>query len=71
MKNVIIGHLNINLLRNKFDQLKCIINDKIDILIIGDTKLDGSFPENQFMIDGYKKPYRLLDRNGKTFQVMN
>ena len=61
-KNVIIGHLNINSLANKFDALKCIIKDKLDILIIGETKLDHTYPERQFHIDGYNKPYR-LDRN--------
>ena len=52
-KNIIIGHVNINTLKNKFDALKLIIKDKIDILVVGETKLDGSFPENQFMIDGF------------------
>ena len=58
MKNLIIGHLNINTLANKFDALNLIINDKVDILILGETKLDASFPENQFYIDGFSKPYR-------------
>ena len=61
-KNVIIGHLNINTLANKFDALNFIIKDNIDILILGETKLDDSFPEEQFYIDGFSKPYR-LDRN--------
>ena len=33
-----------------------------DILIINETKLDASFPVNQFFIDGFSTPYR-LDRN--------
>ena len=61
-KNVIIGHLNINTLANKFDALNLIIKDKIDILILGETKLDDTFPEKQFIIEGFSKPYR-LDRN--------
>ena len=68
-KNVIIGHLNINSLRYKFDALKLIVRDKIDILIIGETKLDETFPENQFLIDGFHKPYR-FDRNGNGGGVM-
>ena len=61
-KNVIIGHLNINSLANTFDALSLIIKDKVDIFVIGETKLNDTFPENQFIIDGFKKPYR-LDRN--------
>ena len=34
------------------------------ILKIGDTKLDGSFPLDQFVINGYSKPYG-IDRTQK------
>ena len=61
-ERLIIGNLNINSLRSKFDQLKLLIQGKIDILIITETKLDDSFPTEQFTISGYSKPYR-LDRN--------
>ena len=59
---IVIGTLNINSLASKFDQLEIIIRDSLDILIIQETKLDSSFPDDQFVINGYKKPYR-LDRN--------
>ena len=62
LKNVIIGQLNINSLRNKFNDLVELIHGNIDILVITETKLDDTFPEKQFLISGYKKPYR-LDRN--------
>ena len=39
------------------------IHGNLDILVVGETKLDGTFPEEQFKIKGYKKPYR-EDRNG-------
>ena len=58
----IIAHLNINFLNPKFEPLKLLIKDNIDILLISETKLDDTFPSGQFMIDGYKKPIR-LDRN--------
>ena len=62
---VIVGSININSLPNKFDQLKFIITDSVDILIVLETKLDESFPTSQFLIDGFCKPYRLdRDRNG-------
>ena len=35
------------------------ITDKTDILLISETKLDISFPVNQFLIDGFSPPYRL------------
>ena len=53
-----IGHININSLRKKFDSLKEIIKGNLDILIISETKLDTSFPEDQFQIDGFCKPFR-------------
>ena len=46
-----------------------LIHGNLDILIIGETKLDCTFPDNQFIIPGYKKPYR-LDRNGNGGGVM-
>ena len=57
MKNVIIGQLNINSLRNKFELLAEVIKGNLDILIITETKLDHKFPEKQFLIPGYRKPY--------------
>ena len=62
---IIIAHLNINSISEKFDQLLFIIRDNIDILVVGETKLDLSFPSSQFHIDGYSQPYRRdRDRNG-------
>ena len=31
----------------------------VDILLIGETKLDSSFPDPQFFIEGYNKQLRL------------
>ena len=65
LKNVnklVIGHLNINSLPNKFDQLKSIIGKNIDISVITETKIDSGFPSSQFMIEGFSVPYR-FDRN--------
>ena len=52
VKNVVIGHLNINALANKIDALKIVIKDKVDILVLVETKLNDSFPINQFVIEG-------------------
>ena len=48
INKLIIAHLNINSLRNKFDFLKEQIQDYVDILMISETKLDESFPMGQF-----------------------
>ena len=62
MGRVIVANLNINSIRNKFEQLKYIVNENVDILVITETKIDDTFPVAQFIIRGYCKPYR-LDRN--------
>ena len=59
---VIIDNLYINSLPNKFDQLKEIVPEYIDILVITETKLDDTFPNVQFLVPGFSKPLR-LDRN--------
>ena len=64
IKNVIIGHLNINSIRNKFEALKLLIQDNVDIFLVSETKIDDSFPENQFIIKNFRRPYR-LDRTNR------
>ena len=59
---LILGHLNINSVRNKFEAL--IIDNNIDLLLIYETKLDDSFPLAQLQMKGFSVPYR-YDRNGK------
>ena len=59
---IIVGHLTINSLRNKFEALKCIINRNLDIILLSETKLDDSFPLAQFMLKNYGILYR-LERN--------
>ena len=58
-KNIIIGYININSIRNKFDGFSQIMSNKVDILIVAETKLDSSFRNGQFMINGFGKPIRL------------
>ena len=53
-KNVIIGHLNVNSLRNKFVAVDELIKSKIDVCLISETKVDESFPNQQFKINSYK-----------------
>ena len=56
---IIITHLNINSIRNKFEILKEVVANKIDILLISETKLDDTFPLNKFILEGFTPPYRL------------
>ena len=60
-KNVIISYININSIRNKLQDIDLLLNGKVDVLTIAETKLDNSFPEAQFCLEGYKKPFRLDD----------
>ena len=58
-KNIIIGYININSVRNKFEQFSHMMKGMLDIIVIAETKLDSSFPSNQFTISGFKSPIRL------------
>ena len=40
---IIFGQININSIRNKFEQLIYIVNNEIDILMVSETKLDDTF----------------------------
>ena len=57
-KQLIIAHLNINSLRNKFDLLRILVQDKIDILVVTKSKFDDTVPDSQFHIPRYKVPFR-------------
>ena len=62
----IISHLNISSTRNKFDDLKLIIDENVDILCIAKTKIDEYFQTAQFILPDYHKLYRLdvTDKQG-------
>ena len=65
---MVIGHRNINSIREKFDSLIEINTGNIDIIMILKTKLDESFPKDQFLI----KSFELygLDRNSRKIGIM-
>ena len=62
INRLIFGHLNTNSLRNKFDFLSEQVKCSIDILMVSETKLDDSFPEVQFLIEGFHSSFR-FDHN--------
>ena len=49
----------------KFYQLKFLLQGKVDILVLTESKLDSSFPTNQFLIECFSKAFRFdSNRNG-------
>ena len=69
LNRILIGHLNINSLRNKFEILESSIAVNLDMLMISETKLDESFPVSQFLIPGFENPIR-LDRSSSGGGIM-
>ena len=64
INNPSIGYLNINNLSEKIIYLREIcLKTSIDILCVDETKLDSSYPNAQFHIDGYQFPPFRRDRN--------
>ena len=63
LNKIVVGHLNINCVRNNFDFLAHQVQGNIDILMTSETKLDENFPPGQFLLDGYSVPF-LSDRDG-------
>ena len=66
--NVIKGHSNINSIRNELEMLQ-LLADYIDILVISESNLDGTFPTSQFQIYGFRTPRR-LDRNNRAVRIL-
>ena len=52
--NLIMGHLNINSLKNKFEPIKWIISPNFDIFLVLETTLDEFFANNKFSITRYR-----------------
>ena len=57
MNRIKIDQLNANSIRNKSDLLDPAVVRNLVILLITETKIDSSFPEAQFEIDGFTTPY--------------
>ena len=55
---IVISHININSIRNKFEFLADAVMGNLDILKVTETKLDESFPTSQFIIPSFISPYR-------------
>ena len=68
-KKIVITHLNISSIRNKFDFFVDIFKDNIDILIKSESALNDSFSDSQFLIEEFGKPFH-LDRNKNAAGIM-
>ena len=56
-----MGHINIQGLNNKTDQVRLLLESEINqihIMGISETKLNSVHPETAFTINGFQKPYR-------------
>ena len=58
VNRLIFGYLNINSLRNKFNFLFEQIKGYTDAFMLWESKLDVSFSQGQFLIDGFHSPLR-------------
>ena len=61
-KNIFLGHLNINAIKNKFESVLELMKDTFDIFLLSESKLDSSFPN--FSIPGHQIVRKDHDRNG-------
>ena len=62
LKCTVLGHLNFNSTRNKFDILIDQIKGTVNVMFISERKPDGSFRNGLFKVQGYALPSR-LDHN--------
>ena len=56
---IIIAHININYLENKFDVITNSVTEYIDILMISETKLQETFPDALYHLKEFSNLYRL------------
>ena len=69
-RNFLFEYLNINSLRNKvFDLREIICNVQFEYFVIGETKLNHSFPSAQFQLADYEIRAK-RDRDGNIIQKM-
>ena len=54
--NFKIGHVNANSISGfKFHEIRTwLLSGRLDILVISETKIDGSFPDSQFQVEGFR-----------------
>ena len=58
----------LNSIKNKFELLLKYASNKLDILLVSETKTDDTLPESQILIESFLSPYR-LDRTAKGWGI--
>ena len=64
-KNLFFGNLNVNSVGNKCVSIEEFIKRTFDIFLISKTKIEDSFPNAQFKIEGYKSFWKDRDDFGE------
>ena len=59
LKNIIFSHLNVSSIRNTFGNLKEMVCNHVEILVISEAKISKPFPTAQLIIEGFHEPLRL------------
>ena len=70
-KKVMLDHLNINSIPNKFEGIIDLVANNLDIFLILETRIDNSFPDAEFSYKGYSKPHRKNSRLLKEHVIPN
>ena len=56
---ITLGSLNINSIPKKIDDLRTLVTNNLDILVVQETKIDDTFSNESIQIPGYEhKPFR-------------
>ena len=63
-KNVTIGALSVNSLRNKIGAVQELITNNIDICLLSETEIDETFLNQQFNVSNYQTFRRGRNKNG-------
>ena len=65
LNRLIFAYINSNSIRNKFDVLASQVKGNADVVIVSETKLDGTFPVDQFVLERFSNPFRIdCNKNG-------
>ena len=65
LNRLIFAYTNINSIRNKFDILALKLKGNANVIMISETKLDDTFRVDQFVLEGFSKPFRVgRNKNG-------
>ena len=68
-KNIFVSYININSIRNKFENLCDMVGNNVDVPSIAEIKLDSSFPNAQFLLPAFQEPLK-LDINHRSGRLL-